>query len=323
MDTKTGNKLRSATIEDVAHQAALQPWIPMECFQLDRGAQVARMQVLDSGTWQIVRETQEVAVQKLGITPPDLCTISCCTRDPSARFSEMHMGDADLVFFMPEKTEFDIYVPGGAQTNYISLSQAEVLSSVRILNPEDWESAPRNLLTLQSNQKNDLQDGISFWLEAAGAGVGAGADASRKTDVMRGMLTEQIIRIVAAPRQRDAMPSSLGRSRAYQICRSARAFVEDCLAADVLPTVLAICRHVGVSERSLQYAFLAYVDCSPQAYLRLCRLNRVRAALRAADPQTTRVTDLATRFGFFHLGRFSQDYRRVFGEMPSVTLSGL
>ena len=32
------------------------------------------------------------------------------------------------------------------------------------------------------------------------------------------------------------------------------------------------------------------------------------------------LTDLALRWGFSHLGRFAQDYRRAFGEPPSRTL---
>jgi transcriptional regulator GlxA family with amidase domain len=34
------------------------------------------------------------------------------------------------------------------------------------------------------------------------------------------------------------------------------------------------------------------------------------------------VTDVATRWGFFHLGRFSQEYGQLYGERPSQTLRG-
>ena len=35
----------------------------------------------------------------------------------------------------------------------------------------------------------------------------------------------------------------------------------------------------------------------------------------------TTVKEVATRWGFSHLGRFSRDYQRRFGEAPSETLS--
>jgi AraC family transcriptional regulator, ethanolamine operon transcriptional activator len=32
------------------------------------------------------------------------------------------------------------------------------------------------------------------------------------------------------------------------------------------------------------------------------------------------VTAVATRWGFYHFGRFSAAYRRLFGEVPSATI---
>jgi len=40
----------------------------------------------------------------------------------------------------------------------------------------------------------------------------------------------------------------------------------------------------------------------------------------AAKTSTTTVTAVAMDHGFFQLGRFSADYRRAFGELPSETL---
>jgi AraC-like DNA-binding protein len=74
----------------------------------------------------------------------------------------------------------------------------------------------------------------------------------------------------------------------------------------------------GLSPRTLQRTFQAEYGLSPQGWLRVERLNRVRADL--LDPRQERsVTQTATRWGFFHLGRFSQYYRQLFGERPSAT----
>ncbi|GHC57787.1 AraC family transcriptional regulator [Streptomyces flavofungini] len=83
---------------------------------------------------------------------------------------------------------------------------------------------------------------------------------------------------------------------------------------------LAAETHVGV--RWLQEAFRRYVGMSPMAYVRDVRLQRVRDELRAAGPDERCVSDVAHRWGFTHLGRFAEQYRARFGELPSQTLRG-
>jgi AraC family ethanolamine operon transcriptional activator len=58
----------------------------------------------------------------------------------------------------------------------------------------------------------------------------------------------------------------------------------------------------------------------PKRYLLLHRLHLARRALRQAEPDETTVTDTATRYGFWQLGRFAVEYQSLFGESPSVTL---
>jgi AraC-like DNA-binding protein len=55
-------------------------------------------------------------------------------------------------------------------------------------------------------------------------------------------------------------------------------------------------------------------------YLNRRTLHQARRALRAADPTVTTVTEIATQFGVWQLGRFARDYRYLFGELPSETL---
>ena len=78
---------------------------------------------------------------------------------------------------------------------------------------------------------------------------------------------------------------------------------------------------VGVSQRTLEYAFRDIMQTTPAAYLRIHRLNTAHRELVSADPAASTVTAVAQKWGFGHPGRFSLAHRRLFGELPSRTLS--
>ncbi len=77
----------------------------------------------------------------------------------------------------------------------------------------------------------------------------------------------------------------------------------------------------GVSERSLRRQFIAFLGRAPLAHFRAMRIAAVRAALLSPLNDAASVTETAARFGFGHFGRFSSEYRRRFGELPSATLA--
>ena len=55
-------------------------------------------------------------------------------------------------------------------------------------------------------------------------------------------------------------------------------------------------------------------------YMRIRRLNLVRASLKNSGLREASVARIARHYGFTELGRFAVEYRTVFGERPSVTL---
>jgi AraC-like DNA-binding protein len=76
-----------------------------------------------------------------------------------------------------------------------------------------------------------------------------------------------------------------------------------------------------VSKRGLELAFQAMVRITPCRFLKQNRMNRVRKELRASNRATGNVTDILSRWGVSELGRFAVEYKRLFGESPSTTLS--
>ena len=79
-----------------------------------------------------------------------------------------------------------------------------------------------------------------------------------------------------------------------------------------------LCISCRVPRRTLSHAFHEVLGMGPATYLRRLRLNQVRRSLRQynANRRQATVTELALEHGFWHLGRFSSQYREFFGENP-------
>ncbi len=76
---------------------------------------------------------------------------------------------------------------------------------------------------------------------------------------------------------------------------------------------------LGLSSRTLHRVVRRELGLSPMQLLRRARLAEARSRLETPRPGVT-VTRVAMDCGFVHLGRFSQEYARQFGESPSETL---
>ncbi|QWS32862.1 helix-turn-helix transcriptional regulator [Curtobacterium aetherium] len=117
--------------------------------------------------------------------------------------------------------------------------------------------------------------------------------------------------------QGEVLPDGYGERRNNRL-RAAVEFLHE-HAAEPL-SVSDIARAADLSVRALQESFQRTLDRTPMNYLREIRLRRVRADLLAAEPGTGSVAEIAARWGFTHMGRFSGEYLRRFGEYPRRTL---
>jgi AraC-like DNA-binding protein len=91
---------------------------------------------------------------------------------------------------------------------------------------------------------------------------------------------------------------------------------------DVLP-IPEVCAAVNVPQRTLYLCCRESLGLSPKAYLHLRRMHLARRMLIRPSAFTTTVTETAAHFGFWNFGRFSVQYRRLFGETPSQTLRSI
>lgn len=134
-------------------------------------------------------------------------------------------------------------------------------------------------------------------------------------DILMGILEKLVpLWIAQANTSTHARPSMRSRDRAIGTCLE---FLE---SADLQITGLRHLREISdVSERTLQYAFRERFGMTAQAFLRSRRLSRVHELIRLETNGSRSIGELAASQGLWHHGRFTTQYKELFGETPSET----
>ena len=158
----------------------------------------------------------------------------------------------------------------------------------------------------------------------------------RRLHAAAGALAEHTPEIIAHPEAARSLEQALiealveclgeanaGEDRAAQrrhlriICRFREAVEEN---PDRVLYIPELASAIGVSNSTLRICCQEQLGMSPKRYLMLRHMHLARRALRDSAPGMTTVTEIATRYGFWELGRFAVEYGSLFGEPPSGTL---
>jgi AraC family ethanolamine operon transcriptional activator len=310
----TAHRVTDLALDDAGEQAALLPWLPIEYRQLTAGPYRGHFRELAVGQQRIVSESQTQTVLKQGVMAPGTCTVSfAATADVRGTFSEYPIS-TEVVYFCPERTEFDLRHSGTAASIYFSFAQDDFLRDAVALDERYWSTRTRTFFAARRiGQLAAFAEALMQRLKQA------------HTPLPPGRLAPTIIANALAAFDRSEVEGPfdernvLLRRRALRIVRRARDYIDQALDSHQPPTIVDVCRHAGVSQRSLQYCFLEALALTPIAYLRSARLHRARAELRDGAAGL-KVGDVAARWGFWHLSKFAGDYQKLFGELPSDTL---
>ncbi len=108
------------------------------------------------------------------------------------------------------------------------------------------------------------------------------------------------------------------RNRRFSLAQRVERYMWDNVEEPL--TLEQVCTNLHCRMRSTIYSFKDSFGLAPITYMKIRRLNAVRRALMAAQHET-RIFDVAADFGFWHMGHFSADYKRMFGRTPSETMA--
>ncbi|WP_408445210.1 anthranilate 1,2-dioxygenase regulatory protein AndR [Paraburkholderia sediminicola] len=155
-------------------------------------------------------------------------------------------------------------------------------------------------------QQLNLIANSSALLDLARKNDGVGRQLGR---LLLELLTPGHATVAPEPNRRTASPGFVKRAEDFMH--------EHCGEVLRLPDIAMA---LGLAERTLRDGFQQFRGISPTQYLRQIRLDKAHEILREATADVY-VSDVAMDCGLMHLGRFSIEYKKRFGESPSDTLA--
>ncbi|MEH6583492.1 MAG: helix-turn-helix domain-containing protein [Halioglobus sp.] len=86
-------------------------------------------------------------------------------------------------------------------------------------------------------------------------------------------------------------------------------------------SAVELCTIADCSQRWLEQCFKKRFGVTPKSYVKYLRLARLRRdLLHSSHPKNQTVSGIASHYGFWHMGQLAADYRKLYGELPSVTM---
>ena len=178
------------------------------------------------------------------------------------------------------------------------------------LNVVDFDRS-RILFDVRPGPMSRLRELIRDFLSSDNPEFSASQIAWFEAALVRGTL-----QCLAKSEERGRMIRSTGRGRL--VARAARDLLHRNCQSPL--SMAELSGRLKVPERTLRAYFSKHFQISPASYHLCLRLNLVRRNLLLAVPEKGAVSRTATYFGFWHMGRFGQQYRAFFGEAPIETL---
>lgn len=302
----------SHSIEEHVHQ--LQGW-DLRYDQIDSGRFEGRFTDIRLPGMQLFAETTARRIRQRGTLLPDSCGIGAMLQGRGAlSINGVQTGTGTLL--MCNATELDICTPPDCTVAGVVVDAHELQAAVESMSDLGLRLEPDTLLAMTSPEA-----ALAPW---RGMLLSAIEAAVQRPQCLHEPAARQRLRDDLLLTLVDAMAGAY-RHDGLQRIDSRKRFVDRACELvlarpDEPPSLYEVCRRVGASPRKLGYCFQDTLGVSPGRYLKAIRLNAARRDLSRDEGPNLSVYEVAARWGFWHFGHFSADYKRLFAELPSETL---
>jgi AraC family ethanolamine operon transcriptional activator len=314
MNRAAQNYIRSTRLNDVLDLQHIARGVNMEITQLDPGAfesDVSQLKVRNVLA-SLISPNKRLRLQG----KVNYLTVSFLSHESeSPKWHGISAGPGDILAANAGET-FDLVVPPGVAAHCISVIGNSEVALRKLGGPVLADKLSGTARPIPCDP--DALRKIRTWF--AERFDSFAVDSEIRNGPASELEQEFLLQLAAC--MRAGQPSSnSGDSTVPGRIDVARRVEQHLLEDPAIPlTIDDLCRVAGTSRRTLEYAFRDYFGTSPKRFIKALRLNAARDDLLHVDYGSAQVMEIASGWGFTHMGQFSADYRRMFGEKPSETL---
>lgn len=299
----------NASLKSFEELEALAAKWRLTTYQLERGTYRALLQGIHTPLLQLGR-TWRALSSYIDAQIPEHTVMLCFPACSGVRrsFRGRNLGAREVVL-QQEDCAVEFSLSGESDIITLAVSREELERRAQHL----WHhSFPTHTGTLSFSSQPHANQAATFSLETIADHLFSGGRLA-DPDYARHLENRLLDGILCSLEDRSHAAGLLGR---HSLARRASGILRERCAEDI--SITDLCQATGATRRTLHLGFFELYGMSPMAYLKALRLCRVRRDLARAHDAGMSVTDVATRWGFCHLGRFASDYRSFFGELPST-----
>ena len=276
--------------------------------QIEPGPLVIRLHSMDLGG--VIFSDIRVNRKVMDHSRPGTDWLKCVVNFSPAIFCGIAVDAGHLTIMAPGREYQSILVE-----NWYSI---EIVVSSSVLAEEGLWPAP-HLLSGPENASIPLPVELAGIFHRLAETAFGGNGSARVDEVrLRSALLRALDKALRIGARGLAMPGRPRRIEGYELTQKMIRYIESRFGHRI--TVKEVACDLDVTPRALHYAVRSTFGMSPLDLILAFRLNQVRAELWEARRSEPSITTAALAQDFGHLGRFSQQYRALFGELPSEML---
>lgn len=310
-ERKTPIGSRVAQLTDIGQLAGIYSHWEGQIEQISSGTFHAELQIVSGGFFRALSIVANQRVRIRGRDASGLFWINPVSPGSSESLWQGRRLDIGNLVLLGHDNLVDHLSARNTSQQSVAFQPAVVQDAIRSLSARDT-SLPRSWSAVSTPPGSATRAGR---LIAQLLRIGQTAPAFLGSPDGQHLAQECLRSIVNALNGKHSPGAELVRSARIRLVSKAETYMRDRIATPI--AAVDLCRTFGVSDRTLRLAFREQYGMGPMTYFKMLRLNAVRASLK--KNRLLSIKDAAVACGFHHLGNFAGEYRRLFGERPSVT----